>query len=671
VALANGLPVTGAVVRAQWAANPLNPNDIREAYGQTDVDGRYDLTGLPSTVELQLQARYTGATDVATTGQTATLASGEERVMDFTFDSPGYARIKLMASDAQPVGGTCAFSLYPASWNYGGEGGLPPGSAEIPCSAEAVFPGVPSGDMVVRVGTSWTQTFPVTINGDTENLVTLRLETVRGRVTHDDGTGVSQPGVSWTMLPDGETVYEHLSDEDGNFVLYLPAPGEGRLEAQDWSSGLSSTRTARLSAGVPLGLDLALPPTGTVTGVLRDRSGAGVPRAQVYVRSSALDLDRGVETDENGVYVVHRVAEGNVTVMARLANQYVVTGSAALARNTTVTVDLVEPELGSVSGRVTVAGSGAPLANALVSLRSATRYGPFGVIELYTRSDQQGMYRFAAAPLGIVSLSASTEANYLSSSVPADIISGVHAVVDIPMEPGVRLPVTLNGSDASRYDVQCDGSLGDGGYANRFDAYDGAYVLRAGDTEFPCQPVAALRSGGREIAFAPRLVADGLQVARRVYVPPTGGYARYIELFTNLTASDIVVPVVVASNLGSDGSTRISVAPSATGNRYAVTRDNGVVPALAHVFGGIGAPLSISQSSFITQWDVVTYGWSLPVPAGSTVAILHFAVQRAVGDTASAEGQAQALSNGTQPGMFTALSSTERALVRNFVVPPQ
>jgi hypothetical protein len=169
--------------------------------------------------------------------------------------------------------------------------------------------------------------------------------------------------------------------------------------------------------------------------------------------------------------------------------------------------------------------------------------------------------------------------------------------------------------------------------------------------------------------MSPQIMMEGLQVARRIYVPPEGGYARYIELFTNLSTNEIVVPVTIASNLGSDGSTRIIYSPASTGNRYAVTQDNGNDPALAHVFSGTNPPLAVSATQFSGNNDNISYSWSLTIPAGGTASILHYAVQRAFNDGNGARTQAEALSTGTQPGMFTGLSSAERVSVKNFVVP--
>jgi hypothetical protein len=670
VLIGNGLPVSHAEVSAAWNVNPLNADDIRRTTNYTGSDGSYVLRDVPPGVPVQVVAAFEGMTRVVTPMQTVTMLDAEDRHVDFTFDDIPYARLRVAASDGQPVSDTCHFSVYFVGQEWGGEMGQPPASAEAACSGVAVFPGVPAGEFVARVmgPSGWTKTSEFVFSGSADSPFTLNVETIRGRVNYADGAGVLTPGVSWTVQSSGDVWYQHASDADGNFVVYVPTPGTGILEGRDWDSGLYGDRSALLAAGVPLGLDVSLPPSGTVTGVLRDRGGVGVPNAQIYVRSSGLDLDRGVYTDENGAYVAPRMAAGDLTVIGRLPSGLVVSGTGVLAANGTTNVDLSETQLGVVSGRVTFVGSGSPLVGGTVLLRSTTAYGPLGRVEVQTQTDDQGNYRFDAAPVGEVVVS-TIGGNVISTPAPATVTAGVETTANITAEQGVSLPVVLSGTDTSRYDVNCMGSLDDGGFGGRSDAYDGAYYLRVNGSSFPCQYVAVLRSSGREVAMSPQIMMDGLQVARRIYVPPEGGYARYIELFTNLSTNEIVVPVTIASNLGSDGSTRVIYSPASTGNRYAVTQDNGSDPALAHVFSGSNPPLAVSATQFSGNNDNVSYSWSLRVPAGGTASILHYAVQRAFDDGNGARTQAEALSTGTQPGMFTGLSSAERASVKNFVVP--
>jgi len=189
------------------------------------------------------------------------------------------------------------------------------------------------------------------------------------------------------------------------------------------------------------------------------------------------------------------------------------------------------------------------------------------------------------------------------------------------------------------------------------------------NVQFPCVSAGVPKLNGREIDLGPQSLA-GLRVTRHIYVPAEGGYARYLETLTNSTASDIVVPVMVTSNLGSDSWTHIYMYPSANGNRYAVTQDStGHDPTLAHVFGGNGASVT-NTNHFAENDDNISYTWTLTIPAGGHVALVHFGVQQRAGDIQDAQAIAAALADGTQSGMWTGLSADERASIVNFVVGP-
>jgi hypothetical protein len=60
------------------------------------------------------------------------------------------------------------------------------------------------------------------------------------------------------------------------------------------------------------------------------------------------------------------------------------------------------------------------------------------------------------------------------------------------------------------------------------------------------------------------------------------------------------------------------------------------------------------------------YEWRLTLGPGESAALLHFAVQRAPGDTAGAEAQARALADLSDPAAIEDLSAYERGLIVNF-----
>ena len=75
-----------------------------------------------------------------------------------------------------------------------------------------------------------------------------------------------------------------------------------------------------------------------------------------------------------------------------------------------------------------------------------------------------------------------------------------------------------------------------------------------------------------------------LDVTRKIYVPSTGYFARYMEILTNSGTAPVTVDAQIFSNLGSDSSTRIITTSSGdqvfgTDDFWLVTDDDdGVVP---------------------------------------------------------------------------------------------
>src|SRR5262249_7337339 len=146
------------------------------------------------------------------------------------------------------------------------------------------------------------------------------------------------------------------------------------------------------------------------------------------------------------------------------------------------------------------------------------------------------------------------------------------------------------------------------------------------------------------------------------------GFARYLEVFQNPNDFPYTIPVTVSAVLGSGTDTRVYVAPSANGNTYAVTDSNGLssTPALGHVLAGSNAAVPVSSTHFVAGDGNISAQWTITVPPGQTVMLMHFAIQRDSADAAGANAQAQALVNLTDPNALTGMSDTEKAQVLNF-----
>ena len=176
------------------------------------------------------------------------------------------------------------------------------------------------------------------------------------------------------------------------------------------------------------------------------------------------------------------------------------------------------------------------------------------------------------------------------------------------------------------------------------DAYDTCYRLRVGGTEYDPTGPTAMSLAGRQLEFPMQAIA-GLSVRRLVYVPLSGGnYARYIEVLENTGSTPVTTMVEVYGNLGSDSSTVIT--GTSSGDTIATSADlwftsddgdGGGDPPLAHVFSG-DSP-SVAPTSASLERDNLSVIWEVTVPAGSRVALLHFAVQEVDRATSMSEAR--------------------------------
>jgi hypothetical protein len=508
---------------------------------------------------------------------------------------------------------------------------------------------------------------------------------VQGTVFFHDGTTRSNtPAVS---AQQGSNSFTGTADARGNYLLVGPQAGPFTLTVTDGPS-TATPFTASFSGSVasvatPVTLDVILPPLGTVAGTVSDAQGRPAPFADVMVDSSgAPGFLWQLSTDFSGRYSVPRVPLGEIAVQAQ--DPSVPQGSPPVfgserarlvADGTTATVNVVLPGRATVEGHVFAADGVTAVGGASVTVSNRDSFGAIGFYEASVTADGAGFYAVAGVPTGTVEVVAVDPATQDAGLTLATLAAAVTASVDVVIGGAARPTYDLDGADGFRYDVQGDGSLFSGGEVSGAvkEAYQQAYLLSVETRAFPSLFEVALEAGTRQAALSP-VELSGLRVRRKVFAPPGGGFARFLEVLENPGADPWSATVAIDGTLGAGPATRIVRAPTATADAYAVTDGAlggpAATPALAYVFGGAGAAVPVGAASFTDGVDAFHYDWSVTVPPGATVILMHFAVQRAPGDAAGAEAQAQALAGLTDPSALAGLSAEERAEVANFAVPP-
>jgi protocatechuate 3,4-dioxygenase beta subunit len=271
-----------------------------------------------------------------------------------------------------------------------------------------------------RVGASaWasvTKANPTT----TVALALVSGEALRGRVVDPSGRGVFAlvEGTWWTDPQTWISIPTVRSDpETGDFVFGAVPAGKGtlsvRLPGRMSLSGFSVKTPYEGVYVIRVG-----EPGGVVRGRVTDVEGKPVAAADVTLTTQAERKPKDgpsaclvrAKTDGAGSYRVDGVVPGKVTAASALAEGFLVQNAvppqapwtgATVTLHRETTVDLVLWKGGSVTGRVSVAGTGAPVADATVWLHR-TDGGPSRgwTPPLSGATDATGRYRIDGAAVG-------------------------------------------------------------------------------------------------------------------------------------------------------------------------------------------------------------------------------------------------------------------------------
>ena len=213
------------------------------------------------------------------------------------------------------------------------------------------------------------------------------------------------------------------------------------------------------------------------------------------------------------------------------------------------------------------------------------------------------------------------------------------------------------------------------------DTVDNGFVILVNGTGVNPQS-ASVDGGGREINTAPVLI-DGVAVSRSVRVDDIGGFARFLDSFTNTTDQAVTITVETLVNSGADTALQFTATTSgetlldAMDNGY-VTDDantNGADTALTVHFGDGTLPATATSVTSGGGFnDLITVTHTLTLQPGETQSLLQFGAQ----NFSASEGLSD-LTVFNNPNVFafnpellTGLSDAERASVVNYanVAPP-
>lgn len=657
--------------------------------GNTDADGVLVITGVPEGA-FTIEARNPNSDVVVGTASGNVLLANDNQTVDVLITTTGLrtgiVEGRIVAADNQTPVPFAFIEIFDVSngqrlaETFGNDVGEYRFTGVAPRTNDG-FRVVAHEVNDLAITAESSASFP-TDNATVSVNLTLATSIIKGFVFFAGGTTpVERLSVSATQTINGNTrnYFAFKTGSDGSYVLTGVRVGDFILTAQDNDTGLKGTASGRLdNIAVPLNLNVTLPLGGVVTGRVLDYSGNPVPNNPVSLRPDNFASERFTVTDAAGVYRFERVPIEGFTVFSQLGDINGSASSRVINSGDTVTLDITFPPRGTINGRIFAPDGTTPVAFATILIRNFGNIGVGGRTFLITvTANADGRYSVNDVPIGNIRVTASdpnpprlggTASGILTTDAPLtlDITIGM----DFVFTNGI---FNLDGTDNFRYDVSSDGALSDGGTIDRnlSDAYDGAYFLVLDrDATFNNVDAGRIEVDGRQIVLESSLA--NLEVKRKIFSPVAGKFARYLEVITNNSDTERTVNVDIQSNLGSDSRTRIVVSPDENDFRFAVTDQGGRCcdPALAHVFNGSGARVGISGLSFNNGNDSISYSWNVRVPAGQTIILMHFAVQRATEDTGGARSQAEALSDLSETDALVGMSDEEKSQVVNFNLAP-
>lgn len=242
-------------------------------------------------------------------------------------------------------------------------------------------------------------------------------------------------------------------------------------------------------------------------------------------------------------------------------------------------------------------------------------------------------------------------------------LEGTETTSDVTFAPNSAIcpigeEIRVLDSSSFRFDIQADGTLCGGTSSTLPDMfYDKAFQMilqgetfyNHGGSVFPVPvstPAAALFEGDREIALGPYSLVvpisspaeeDTITVARKVYVPVFGDYARFLEIFTNSGTEDRAVSLEIPTYLTTTNLSAIlaydreSPGFDRTARFFSVFDFAEDRPTAGFVFqDGLGTfPLTDLSAPQIAGGEVneVRYYWTrFHIPAGTTRTFVHYAL---------------------------------------------
>jgi hypothetical protein len=542
-----------------------------------------------------------------------------------------------------------------------------------------------TGDRGQRSGT-------LAIGGASGIDVTLTgLATVRVTVTESSQAVVSGASVviSFTRFGGG-TVLNGTTNGNGEAVFGPLLAGSVNVQATDAATGRTASATVTAPAGVETEVDLVLEATGGIEGTVFAPAGPPTTVAGATVRvfrESGNLLKAETTSAPDGTFGFANLASSqspyraDVLVSGRLRARV---RGITVPTNGTASVSAVLAGLGRVQGTV-LPPSGQTLSS-LVNV-TLTSLAP-DVGGIVTTSGASGTYVIDDVPVGAFRISArDVVKSFLGEAQGSVLTDGATVTANVQLvnngfDFNSAASDLHDGNDA-QYRVTGSGSLING-TKSLFVASDepgGVHLevtVSNSTTRFAASNLGTQEESGRELVTSSANVS-GLDVRRKVYVPGTGYFARYLEIFENPSAAVIDFEAQIVTNLNNGvGAPRLVATSSGeidplVPETWVVVDDgsnddpfeaNSSTPSTAFILGEIPALAELEPAG--VQGGRLRVRYTLSLGPGERLVLLHFVSQELSAEAAQAAAERLV---GLPPEALVGLEVDEIEDVVNFEVP--
>ena len=503
-------------------------------------------------------------------------------------------------------------------------------------------------------------------------------------VTVRDGGGTPVPNASVRVWSTFGAITDLISTSTAsNGQVLVENVLAGAVSVYGSTGSLGGTAKLQLAAGEQEGVVIDLAPTGSVEGTVT------LPGSELPLAGGSVLIDgRRATIAANGSYRMDGLKAGSYTAVvydAAGVKRAEATASAPIViatHNEVVTRNFEAVHTSVVRGTLLSGATG--VIGATVTIESTHPYAAGQKLEV--RSTEGGVFEFKAVWPGTFHLRAerlspapSLAVDRLNQTVPntgATVNLG-----NITMGTNTQsLPLTLFDANGATWDVQRDGYINNGSTAFSQASLLSLRINGGAEQTFTTGATSGTReSGNREIAVRQTIAAAGLEVTRKVFVPTTGYFARYLEIFTNVGTQPVSLDARVVHNLR-PGTTAAVVSTTSSGDTQVAAADRWVAFApsanggqfRAMLFDAPAVPEGFEQRDLVTYTTNGTSGalaaeWqSLSVAPGTSVVLMHVMVQQV---TAAAATASMARLEQLPPELLEGLSEDERRQIRNFPVP--